>query len=291
MITGIAIILLFISLFGLLLQPTLQSQIANFSDKLPEYYDQIKQWSQAMLDKFYTVTGDGEGAANAGEAVNDIAIDSLPVGGDAAVKTVDAVKASAAALLRTLTNVFLVPVIAFYLLRDWNKIITDLKKLIPNQYRKRVYKLGGEMDAVLKSFLYGQFLVMCALGAMYSAGLLFIGLEFSLLIGVLAGVLSFVPFLGTAVGMIVASLVMFMQTGEFIDVWKVLVVFSIGQFIEGNLLTPKLVGDKVNLHPVMVIFAVLVGGEVFGFTGVLLALPVAAVIWVTIKHFVADPLW
>ena len=130
---------------------------------------------------------------------------------------------------------------------------------------------------------------MISLGAMYSIGLMVIGLEFSLLIGVIAGILSFVPFLGTAIGLAMASVAMITQADTLINLWKVFLVFGIGQFIEGNILTPKLVGEQLGLHPVIVIFSVLAGGHLFGFSGILLALPVAAVMWVLIKSLSEDP--
>ena len=289
MLIGIVAMTLVVSFIVLLLLPTLQSQIASFSEKLPEYIDQSKQWMESLVSKINEVAGKPQDTQiGKSTALNTIAVESLPVSGEAAAATVDAMKASASTLLRTLTNIFLIPVITFYMLRDWNNITTKLSGLIPDRFRERLTHIGSEVDVVLKSFLHGQFLVMFALGIMYSVGLFIIGLDFSLLIGVIAGTLSFVPFLGTGIGVIIASVVSFMQTEQLLDVWKVLVVFSIGQFIEGNLLTPKLVGEKINLHPVIVIFAVLAGGEIFGFTGILLALPVAAVAWVVIKELSAD---
>jgi len=284
MLIGIVALTFIVASILLLLLPTLQSQLASFADKLPEYISHAKQWMTTLVMRIKEFSGNTEDSQNGGSVVlNAISPESIPVSGEAAAATVEAVKASAITLLKSVTNIFLVPVIAFYLLRDWNTITEKVTSLIPEGYRKRIINIGTQADEVLKSFLHGQFLVMCALAILYSAGLFLIGLDFSLLIGVIAGALSFVPFLGTGIGLIIACIVSIMQSDQWLDVWKVLVVFSIGQFIEGNLLTPKLVGEKINLHPVIVIFAVLAGGELFGFVGILLALPVAAVAWVVIK--------
>ncbi len=284
---GTTVLLVIIGVVSLLFLPTLKEQFSNYLDRIPAYLGQLQEWVDPLIRKFTTLAADITNADEQQlESMTDIAKEALPVGvgGDAGAATVDLVKASTTVVVRTITNLFLIPVIAFYLLRDWNSITDNLKSVLPVSKRKRIVALTREVDEVLKSFLYGQLLVMLSLGAMYCAGLLLIGLEFSLLIGVVAGILSFVPFLGTAIGLIMASMVMITQADHFLEVWKVFLVFGVGQFIEGNFLTPKLVGEQVGLHPVIVIFAVLAGGHLFGFSGILLALPVAAVMWVIIKN-------
>ena len=145
-------------------------------------------------------------------------------------------------------------------------------------------KLAQESDEVIGAFLRGQFIVMAALGVMYSIGLASIGLEFSLLIGMLAGLVSFVPYLGLIVGIFVASIAALLQFHSFLSLIPVMMVFGAGQLVSDFYLTPKLVGDRIGLHPVAVLFAVLAGGHLFGFFGILLALPVAAVIVVLLRH-------
>lgn len=178
----------------------------------------------------------------------------------------------------------LVPVVTFYLLRDWDIIVAGVHDLLPRRYEALASKLVRECDAVLAEFLRGQLLVMLALGLMYSLGLWIVGLEFALLVGMLAGLLSFVPYLGAIVGIGIAGVLAFMQFQDVIHLIYVALVFAIGQGIEGMLLSPVLVGDRIGLHPVAVIFAVMAGGQLFGLFGVLLALPVAAVIVVFLRH-------
>jgi predicted PurR-regulated permease PerM len=149
---------------------------------------------------------------------------------------------------------------------------------------KTVGKLATEVDIVLGAFLRGQFYVMLAVGLIYSAGLLIIDLDLALLIGMIAGLISFVPYMGTIVGVGMACIAALLQFQDAMHLVSVLLVFGIGHSIEGMLLTPWLVGNKIGLHPVAVIFAVLAGGQLFGFLGILLALPVASVIMVLLRH-------
>ncbi len=179
----------------------------------------------------------------------------------------------------------LVPVVTFYLLRDWDVLVANVRELIPRQYEPVVSKLTKECDGVLAEFLRGQLILMLALGLMYSVGLwLLVGLEFALLVGLMAGLVSFVPYLGAIVGIGVAGVLAYMQYHDVIHLVYVAIVFGVGQSIEGMLLSPMLVGERIGLHPVAVIFAVLAGGQLFGFLGVLLALPAAAIIVVLLRH-------
>jgi predicted PurR-regulated permease PerM len=193
--------------------------------------------------------------------------------------------ASSLALLVWLGNLLLVPVVCFYLMRDWDLLMAKLQGLLPRQREHFIMQLAGECHEVLGAFLRGQLLVMLALAIIYASGLMLLGLELGLLIGLLAGLASIVPYMGFVVGIgaaITAGLFQF--SGEFYPLVGILVVFIVGQLLEGMLLTPLLVGDRIGLHPVAVIFAILAGGQLFGFAGVLLALPVAAVIMVLVRH-------
>jgi len=193
--------------------------------------------------------------------------------------------ASGLALLAWLVNLLLIPVVSFYLLRDWDLMVARLRGLLPRNQEGLVVKLVGECHEVLGAFLRGQLLVMLALGVMYAVGLMLIGLELGLLIGLLAGLASIVPYLGVVVGIGAALTAgLFQFGGDFYPLLAIAAVFTVGQMLEGMLLTPWLVGDRIGLHPVAVIFAIMAGGQLFGFTGVLLALPVAAVIMVLVRH-------
>ena len=194
------------------------------------------------------------------------------------------VSQSGGALLAAAANLLLIPIVTFYLLRDWDELVAWVRDVIPRGVLPKVSELARETDEVLGAFMRGQLLVMAALATMYSIGLAIIGLDLALVIGVIAGLISFVPYLGFIVGIVAASLAMVVQTQEFLPLVWIALVFGIGQVIESAVLTPNLVGDKIGLHPVAVIFAVMAGGQLFGFVGVLLALPAAAVLAVLMRH-------
>ena len=202
----------------------------------------------------------------------------------AAVVVMQTVGRGGAVALTVLTNLVLIPVVAFYLMRDWDKLIAGIQNLLPRKSVAQVSGLAREIDEVLSAFLRGQFLVMIALGIIYSLGLWMVGLKSAFLIGMTAGLLSVVPYLGSVVGMALAIGMVLFQYGDVLHFILVLVVFAVGQSLEGMVLTPNLVGDKIGLHPVAVIFAVLAGGQLFGFLGILLALPVAAALNVVVRH-------
>jgi predicted PurR-regulated permease PerM len=192
---------------------------------------------------------------------------------------------SGLALLAWLANLLLIPVVSFYLMRDWDLLVAKLRSLLPRDREGLIVQLFGECHEVLGAFLRGQLLVMLALGVLYATGLMVVGLELGLLIGVLAGLASIVPYLGVVVGIGAALTAGLFQFGvDFYPLLGIAAVFVVGQMLEGMLLTPLLVGDRIGLHPVAVIFAIMAGGQLFGFTGILLALPVAAVIMVLVRH-------
>ena len=187
-------------------------------------------------------------------------------------------------LLGWLTYFVLVPVVTFYLLRDWDILIANIHDLLPRHIEAKATEIAKECDAVLAEFLRGQLTLMLVQAVIYVTGLWLIGLELALAVGVLAGLVSFVPYLGIIVGLVVAGGAAVVQFHDVIHLVGVAAVFGVGQLLEGMVLSPLLVGDRIGLHPVAVIFAVMAGGQLFGFMGVLLALPVAAMIVVFLRH-------
>lgn len=197
------------------------------------------------------------------------------------------ISSSSLALVGWLANLILIPLVTFYLLRDWDVLVARIHELLPRRVAPVISQLAKASDDVLGAFLRGQLLVMLALALIYSVGLSIVGLELGLLIGVLAGLVSFVPYLGLVVGLIAASIAAVLQFHDASHLIAIAIVFGIGQLTEGMILTPLLVGDRIGLHPVAVIFAVMAGGQLFGFLGILLALPVAAVL-VVLLHYVHE---
>lgn len=188
------------------------------------------------------------------------------------------------AVLGWFANLVLVPFITFFFLRDWDLLVQRIAGLVPRDRIEMVSKLAEESDAVLGSFLRGQFLVMLAMGVFYAVGLWGVGLEVGVLIGVVAGLLTFIPYIGPTTVLLGGSAAALMQFGDWQHLAGVLAVWGVGQILESYVLTPKLVGDRVGLSPVIVVFAVMTGGTLFGFLGMLLALPVASVANVVIRY-------
>jgi predicted PurR-regulated permease PerM len=199
------------------------------------------------------------------------------------------------ALVGILSLLVVTPVVAFYLLLDWDRMIAKIDSWVPAAQRQTVRDLATEMDRAVSGFLRGQTLVCIILGCMYAIGLYLVGLNFGVLIGLSAGLLSFIPYIGSLLGLLVAVGVAIAQFWpEWTMIGLVVLVFVIGQFIEGNILSPKLVGETVGLHPVWLMFALLAAGSLSGFLGLLLAVPVAAAIGVltrfALRQYLASPL-
>lgn len=282
---GVVVVFLIIGLSTVLallvLIPLLGKQLVSLYELVPQVIDWFQHsalpWVQIKLglaDGFWQL--DKLKAALSG---------NLSKTTDFVGLVVSKVTASSLAVVTWVANLFLIPVVGFYLMRDWDLMVSKLRGLLPRTSEKHVVGLVGECHEVLGAFLRGQLLVMLALGLMYAVGLMAIGLELGLLIGLLAGLASIVPYLGVMVGVTAAMAAGLFQFGvDFYPLLAIAGVFIVGQMLEGMLLTPWLVGDKIGLHPVAVIFAIMAGGQLFGFIGVLLALPVAAVIMVLLRH-------
>lgn len=204
--------------------------------------------------------------------------------GGMAATVLGVVSRSGFALLGWLATIVLLPVLTFFFLRDWDVLVARVAALVPRDHIGTVRKLSLESDAVLGGFLRGQLLVMLILGVLYGIGLWMVGLNLGILIGVIGGLLTFVPYLGPAAVVVLGGIAALVQFGDWQHLAGVGAVFAIGQVIESYWLTPKLVGDRIGLHPMAVIFAVMAGGTLFGFLGMLLALPVAAVANVLLRY-------
>jgi predicted PurR-regulated permease PerM len=272
----------FVALLGVLvlfLVPRIEQAIVGFIDRLPGYL----AWVQANAIPYLNERWGADITLDT-EALRAAATAHWRELGNALGQTLHYVTQSGVGIVMTLVNVLLIPVVTFYLLLDWDRLLAAAERLLPPSRRASVRALARETDAVLASFLRGQLSVMAALATVYSAGLMIVGLGVALPVGIVAGLVSFVPYLGFITGITAASVAAYLQ---FHDAWMlvwVAVVFGIGQALEGMVLTPRLVGDRIGLHPVAVIFSVMAGGQLFGFIGVLLALPTAAVLKVVLAH-------
>lgn len=264
----------------LLLVPALQQQLVALAKALPVYVG----WVQANLAPWLSQTFGIDAIMFDLSTLTSTLQEHWSQMGGAAGGIMSWLSSSSMALVAALANLVLIPVVTFYLLRDWDHLVVRLRGLLPRKWETTAVQLAKDSDTVLGSFLRGQLLVMLVLGAVYSLGLWWVGLELALIIGVVAGLVSFVPYLGFIIGILLAGVAAMMQFHEAYYLLLVAAVFGVGQALEGMLLTPMLVGDKIGLHPVAVIFAVMAGGQLFGFVGVMLALPAAAVIMVLLRY-------
>jgi len=204
--------------------------------------------------------------------------------GSIATTLISSVTQSGLAVVAWFANLVLIPVVTFYLLRDWDLMMASIRQLLPRNIEPVVTLWARECDEVLGAFMKGQLVVMLVLGVIYAMGLALLGVDLALLLGITAGLASIVPYLGVIVGIISSAVAAYVQLQDPMILLGVAAVFGVGQVLEGMVLTPKLVGDRIGLHPVAVIFAIMAGGQLFGFVGVLLALPVAAVVRVLLSH-------
>ena len=266
-------------LLVLILLPVLHQQLVTLAERLPAYLDAIKSGILPWLHARFGL----ELQLDATSLVAALT-ENLPAAKDLAVKLLPSLKSGGLALIAFLMNLLLVPVVLFYFLRDWNGLIKRIEEIIPRGLHAEITGLAVETDRVLGEFLRGQISVMLLMSAYYAVALWLAGLDYALPIAVLAGFLVFVPYLGMIVGLTLATLAGFLQFPDFIGLVPVWVAFAVGQALEGMVVTPWLVGERVELHPVAVIFALLAFGLLFGFFGVLLALPATSVLLVWLRH-------
>lgn len=273
-------LLLLLLLVLLLLVPYLSRQVAVFIRHLPDWL----AWAQNVAVPWLNQQFDLSLEMPDTQSLIGILQEHWKEAGGVATSVVAGVSKSGLALLSWVTRLVVVPVAFFYLLRDWNVLIARIHELLPRSIEPTVSRLAHESDETLSAFVRGQLSVMIVLGIMYAIGLWAVGIDVGPLIGIIAGLISFVPYLGSITGILMGVIAALVQYGDWMHVLLVLVVFVIGQLLEGYVLVPRLVGEKIGLHPVAVIFAVLAGGELFGFLGVLLALPVASVLVVVLRY-------
>ncbi|HEV8694067.1 MAG TPA: AI-2E family transporter [Lysobacter sp.] len=264
-----------------ILVPLIERQIATLIASMPSYRDWVIQIAIPWLESRTHIEISNWLDFN---HLVELIRSNWERAGGVATTLLGYLSRSGFAILGLVANVALLPVLTFFFLRDWDLLVARVAALIPRDHLVTASKLARESSGVLGAFLRGQFLVMIILGVMYGVGLWGVGLDLGILIGIIAGLLTFVPYLGPASGIILGCIAALVQYGDWEHLAGVLIVFGIGQVIESYWLTPKLVGDRIGLHPVAVIFAVLAGVQLFGFLGMLLALPVAAVANVLLRY-------
>lgn len=259
--------------------PLIGKQLSDLIENLPSYYEKGHAYVTTFFDRIMGRLNPDDVAkvkAAAGEQVGNVL--------SGAKNVLSRLWSSGMALIDVITFLVITPVVAFYFLRDWPHIVKKVDNLLPRKHARTIRTMMREFNMRLNGFVRGQLLVCLCLGVIYGVGLTLVGLNFGLAIGFLAGLLSFIPYIGSIFGFVVSVGVALLQYSGFEMPMVVAGIFFFGQFIEGNFLTPKLVGERVGLHAVWVIFALLAGGQLFGFTGMLLAVPTAALFGVVVRH-------
>jgi len=278
--TALILLAFFIVAAGMLvsLLPLLQTQITGLISSIPLGVDAARAIIDPFLEKLQAQLGVNElqalkdsAGAFAGNAVAWLGrvIQSVFLGGKAFVNT--------------LSILFIMPVVAFFLLRDWDLLVAKVDELLPRASAQIIRDQFKEIDQTIAGFVRGQATVCLALGAIYATGLTLVGLDFGLLIGLATGLMAFVPYVGMMLGLMVAFIVALIQFTDVTSFVLVGSVFAIGQTLDAAILTPNLVGGRVGLHPVWIIFALMSGAALFGFTGVLLAVPIASIVGVLVR--------
>lgn len=269
-------LLIFIAM-ALLVVPTLTSQATALIESAPE----LSRKLQTFVNQQFPDIADAESALR--KSLIGIG-DTIKERGGQMLQTI---LGSVSSLINVAVLFVIVPVVAFYLLLDWDRMIARIDDLLPREHAPVIRYLAREIDKTMSGFIRGMGTVCLILGTYYAVALMAVGLQFGLVVGAIAGLVTFIPYVGALVGGVLAiGLALFQFWGDWVSIGMVAGIFVIGQIIEGNFLTPKLVGNSVGLHPVWLIFALSVFGALFGFVGMLVAVPVAAAIGVLIRFAV-----
>lgn len=269
LISLVALVLIILLVLAVI--PTLINQLTALINAAPDISKRLQGF---LLERFPDLA---DSTSTIRQTLAEIAAAIQARGGELA----NGVLSSALGVISAIVFIVVVPVVAFYLLLDWDKMVARIDAMLPLDHAPTIRRLGREIDAVLAGFVRGQVSVCLALGTFYAAALMVAGLQFGLVVGAIAGAITFIPYIGSIIGGVLAvGLALFQFWGDWVQIGIIAAIFGAGQFIEGNVLTPKLVGKSVGLHPVWLLFALSAFGSVFGFVGMLIAVPVAAAIGV-----------
>lgn len=285
---ALAVLLMLLLLFAvalalvLIVIPVVQKEIPQMQEQIPNFLGKLSAWLQPHLRALgFEVTLDIDG-------VKKILSEHLASSGEAVLGTLLAsAKSGGSAVIGWIGTLFLIPIVLFYLLLDWHALLRRIEDTIPRSWLTQVRGFAREVDSLLAQYLRGQLLVMLILAVYYSSALAIAGFEIALPVGIVTGFLAFIPYLGFGLGLTLALLAAILQFTGLYGLIAVAIVYSIGQVLESFILTPYLVGERIGLHPIVVIFALLAFGQLFGFVGVLLALPASAILSVAARHMQA----
>lgn len=277
-------------ILAILMVPLLYDQFVAMTNKIPEY---IKLANDTLLPSITILLErlDPDAVANAKKSLSEVSVYIF----EFLAQLAGNIWNSGIAIVNILSLIFITPIVTFYMLRDWDRIVEKVNGWLPPKHAKTIRTQAKEIDRTLAGYIRGQTNVCILLGTFYAIGLTAAGLDFGLFIGMATGILSFIPYVGLLVGFVFGMVIAFFQFADLTDVLIIAAIFIVGQILEGNFVAPKLVGDKVGLHPVWIIFGMLAGASIFGFTGILLAIPVTAIIGVltrfSLNQYLKSPLY
>ena len=288
----IGMFILFFVLVAIIFVPLLATQLIAFLQRVPEYFTRLQDLIVTDANQDWIRRMIGSDTLDLRKSVGDLVGQGAALAGT----FVQGLLSGGRALISIFAVLVVTPIVTFYLLVDWHRMVNKVDSWLPRRHRDTIRELARDIDSALAGFMRGQALVTLILGSFYALALTLVGLNFGLLIGFGAGILSFVPYVGSTAGLLIAGGV---ALAQFWPDWPwivaVFVVFFAGQFIEGYILQPKLVGDRVGLHPVWLIFALFAFGYLLGFVGLLLAVPLAAATGVLVRfalsQYLASPLY
>ena len=276
------IVLLFLAAMGLLvlsIAPKIQSEIMSFIRRAPSLAHHLRDVATPTLDRFAELISPGDlekikamVSGYVGEAILFTA------------RIITGIVGSGFAIANTIALLVITPVVCFYTLKDWDQILKGAARLVPPRYTKNVTAIARDVDQTMAGFARGQALVCFMMAIFYSAALSMAKLDFALIIGIMTGILTCVPYVGILIGLTAAVVVAMTQFTTSWEVFQVIIAFAVGIAVEGYILTPKLVGERIGLHPIWIIFAVLAGAHLQGIMGVIIALPLASIIGVLMRH-------
>ena len=275
LISLVALVLVILLVLAVI--PTLVNQLTALINAAPDISRRLQGF---LLERFPSLA---DSTSTIRQTLAEIATAIQARGGQLA----QGILSSALGVISVVVFIVVVPVVAFYLLLDWDRMTQRIDSMLPRDHAPTIRRLAREIDAVLAGFVRGQVSVCLALGSFYAAALMAAGLQFGLIVGAIAGAITFIPYVGSIIGGTLAvGLALFQFWGDWVSIGIIAAIFAAGQFIEGNVLTPKLVGKSVGLHPVWLLFALSAFGSMFGFVGMLIAVPVAAMLGVLTRFAV-----
>ena len=275
LISLVALVLVILLVLAVI--PTLVNQLTALVNAAPDISRRLQGF---LLERFPSLA---DSTSTIRQTLAEIATAIQARGGQLA----QGILSSALGVISVVVFIVVVPVVAFYLLLDWDRMTQRIDSMLPRDHAPTIRRLAREIDAVLAGFVRGQVSVCLALGSFYAAALMAAGLQFGLIVGAIAGAITFIPYVGSIIGGTLAvGLALFQFWGDWVSIGIIAAIFAAGQFIEGNVLTPKLVGKSVGLHPVWLLFALSAFGSMFGFVGMLIAVPVAAMLGVLTRFAV-----